>query len=696
MAKKKQESKEKPKRPQTSQDLIKKLGAGAFITGAQLEDAQHDLVHVSPKLDLVLGGGIPGGSVVTIAGDPKCGKCQDIDSIIHTPNGPKRIGDIKAGDVVCTPDSSSAQVTRIFPQGVKPIYEIEFDNGDVVRSCNEHLWKVKAQQRHEYEVLQLSDFMDDLFYSDRPKWQVPLPDYTCYHSQHIPISPYLLGLLLGDGGITRRNITFTNTNNAVLKNFEAELEPGFFLKLQANSVKDYDLRCNGQRNIYADKLDGLALLGCNSHKKFIPKSYLYNSYNVRVALIQGLMDTDGTISKRGHCSLTTASENLANDFKQLIQSIGGLCKIVLRHTTCNGKQFQSYRCHIRINDTSVLFRHPEKLKRCKRRKKSDITRKIVKVTYLGKKKAVCIQVDHPDHLYITDNHVITHNTVTSLHILAKAQAVGRPTYFLNVEGRIKTRDLRGIKGLDLDKLNIVRSYKDENGKTRILTAREFLTAAEHTIHNVPGAVIVIDSISQLATDKEMELELGEMDRASGAILMAKFCKRLSNVIPINDIILVGIQHFISNVSGMGKWKIASGGRKIQYACDVGLECKSFKFIHEGGEEGPVIGQTVDWITTSTALNAAPGQKTTSIIRYGIGIDELQEIVDIGIDFGFIEQRGAWFRLNFMADVLDLDFEDKDSLRPYQVQGKENLTNRLRENPEEFKHLEDALHQMMGA
>jgi len=288
-------------------------------------------------------------------------------------------------------------------------------------------------------------------------------------------------------------------------------------------------------------------------------------------------------------------------------------------------------------------------------------------------------------------------TVTSLHILAKAQAVGRPVYFLNVEGRIKTRDLQGIKGLDLDKLNIVRSYKDEDGKTRILTAKEFLTAAEHIIHTVSGAVIVVDSISQLATDKELELALGEMDRASGAILMAKFCKRLSNVIPLNDIILIGIQHFIANTSGMGKWKIASGGRKIQYACDVGLECKSFSHIREGGEEGPVIGQTVDWITTSTALNAAPGQKTTSIIRYGVGIDEIQEIVDISIDFGLIEQRKAWFRLNFLTEEdKDFDPEAKDAWKPYQVQGKENLTNRLRENEAEFKLLEISLHEMMGA
>lgn len=273
-------------------------------------------------------------------------------------------------------------------------------------------------------------------------------------------------------------------------------------------------------------------------------------------------------------------------------------------------------------------------------------------------------------------------TITALHILAKAQHQGRPTYFINVEGRIKPRDLQGIQGLDLEKLNIVRSYKEEK-ESRILSAEEFLMAVEHIIHNETGAVIVIDSISQLATSNELEKDIDEQARAPGAMLMARFCKRMSNVIPVNDIILIGVLHFIANTSGKGKWKIVSGGRKIQYAFDVGLECEGFsRFNDTGKEDGKIVGQTVNWVTTGTATIAPPGQKTTSIIRYGIGIDELAEIVDVAIELGFIRQAGAWFYLKFLGE------EEK-------CQGKNNVVERLRNDKEEFKQLEESLYELLG-
>lgn len=288
-------------------------------------------------------------------------------------------------------------------------------------------------------------------------------------------------------------------------------------------------------------------------------------------------------------------------------------------------------------------------------------------------------------------------TVTALHILGKAQQLGRETFFLNIEGRIKPRDLDGIACLDTSKLNIVRSYRDENGQSRILKAHEFLTIAENIIHNRPGAVIVIDSVSQLVTSGEMENELNKQDRAPGATLMAKFCRRLSNVIPVNDIVLIGILHFIANTSGYGKSKLVSGGNKIKYAMDVGLECKSFKIVREGGtEEGRPLGQEIEWITTSTAF-APPGQRATSMLTYGIGIDELYEMVDMGIEFGFIMQSGAWYKLMYMEEIVGVEEwgEGKDAGKKFNVQGKQNLVNRLRENEDERIHLEKAFHAMMG-
>ena len=96
-------------------------------------------------------------------------------------------------------------------------------------------------------------------------------------------------------------------------------------------------------------------------------------------------------------------------------------------------------------------------------------------------------------------------TVTSLCILRNAQKVGRPCYFFNIEGRVKTRDLKGIKGLDRSKLQLIQSYRDDkNNVTKVHTAEDYLRMAEWVVKNIPHAVIVLDSVSQLAAEKELD------------------------------------------------------------------------------------------------------------------------------------------------------------------------------------------------
>jgi len=297
-------------------------------------------------------------------------------------------------------------------------------------------------------------------------------------------------------------------------------------------------------------------------------------------------------------------------------------------------------------------------------------------------------------------------TVTSLHIGAKGQLVGRSFYYLNVEGRLKPRDLDGIKQLDKSKMTIVRSHRNEDGTARILTAEEFLIAAEDIIHSVPHAIVVIDSISQLVASGELTKDIGEKSRAPGASLLAQFTRKLSNVIPVNDIILVGIIHFIANTSGFGKPKVPSGGNKIKYACDIGLECKKFTFIREGGnsesedsEDASIkkaIGQKVTWVTTSTAF-APPGQVTDSIIKYGIGIDEMTELVQLAIEFGFISKAGAWFKLAYLAEAMANKYKagkGKDKGNIPNLQGEANLVEWLTEHKEEYAALEKVMQEML--
>jgi hypothetical protein len=192
----------------------------------------------------------------------------------------------------------------------------------------------------------------------------------------------------------------------------------------------------------------------------------------------------------------------------------------------------------------------------------------------------------------------------------------------------------------------------------------------------------------------MENELNKKDRAPGATLMAKFCRRLSNVIPVNDVILIGILHFYANTSGYGKARLVSGGTKIKYALDIGLECTKSEIFREGGvEDGRPMGQTVDWITTSTAF-APPGQKAQSIITYNTGIDELYEIVDMSIELGFVFKNHGWYTLSYMEDHLP-EGEDWDDGKNYKVNGKEKLINRIRDNEHERELLLSDFHAMMG-
>lgn len=265
-------------------------------------------------------------------------------------------------------------------------------------------------------------------------------------------------------------------------------------------------------------------------------------------------------------------------------------------------------------------------------------------------------------------------TLSALHLAGNAQKLGSNIYFLNVEARIKRRDILGIKNLDYEKIQIIQSSKES-----LLTAEQWLTIVEECINNDPRCVIIVDSVSQLATEKEINSDIGDAHRAPGAMLMSRFTKRNKDRIRVNEIILINIIHLIANTSGFGAAKVKSGGRKIQYAVDVDLEAvrvEPWKVSQNVDSEQ--FGQKVTWRSNSTALDAGPG-KTESWIRYGLGIDEVYELVEMGVASGIIEQKGVW---------LSMDGAE-------QVQGKQKMYNLLKDNDELNILLRKNLNEMAG-
>lgn len=275
-------------------------------------------------------------------------------------------------------------------------------------------------------------------------------------------------------------------------------------------------------------------------------------------------------------------------------------------------------------------------------------------------------------------------TTTSLDFCATAQKLeyahgsfkdGREVYYLNIEGRLKKRDLEGIPGLNLDKFNIIGS---QEGK--ILHAEEYLQIAERIINEIPGSIVIIDSYSALCTEAEITSDMSKMQRADGAKLLAKFCRKVANVIPVNKNIVIGITHLMGNPGyGTSEWKEKSG-QAIAYQTDIKLKAKFFKKWNLS-DDSPQIGQEVEWEVICSALGP-PGGSITSYLRYGQGIDKQMELLTLAVDLGLINKGGAWYTISSVAD------------KP-KFQGLEKTRQYILDHPDVYEDLWTKVKETMG-
>lgn len=239
----------------------------------------------------------------------------------------------------------------------------------------------------------------------------------------------------------------------------------------------------------------------------------------------------------------------------------------------------------------------------------------------------------------------------------------RKVFFYNIENRIKERDLKGILGLNLtpERFQIIESVEGN-----ILNAEKFLQIAEFLIIQNPGSIHIFDSFSALCTDAEITSDMDQMQRADGAKLLAKFCRKIAQLTNVNHCVVIGINHIMGNPSGKGAETKEKGGYATAYAADIKILGKYFEYIKDS-QENP-IGQIVHWETKKTAI-APPGRKITSYIRFGEGIDRAMEIAQLGVELGIITQKGAWYAYG------DLKWQGQEKMRNAIFDGKE-LYNEL--------------------
>lgn len=410
-------------------------------------------------------------SLVIASGISGCGKAQPLTTPVLTPDGWKPMGEIKTGDKVITANGTPTDVTGVFPQGKKEIYRVSFDDGTSTECCNEHLWLTQTylDRRHINKksgfkeqrvatVKSTKEIFNSIVYNDHTNHSIPVVSPIQFTTKDFKIDPYLLGSLLGDGSLVNK-VMFSSADMESITELQLILGNDYILKHYKNH--DFNIKAaKGKKNHLLFTLRELGLIGCKSETKFVPKEYLFGDVNQRLALLQGLMDTDGTISKNGiKIEFSSSSEELASNVVALVQSLGGIARQSTKktHYTKNGERIHcllSHRVSISMNPELIPFRLSRKVERYIPRTTYLPKRFIKSVEKIGEEEAQCIMVADESHLYITNDFIVTHNTflsiVESLNLL-----------FDENNGYEEIVIFKSIKMLDGEDMGFLPGDKDE-------------------------------------------------------------------------------------------------------------------------------------------------------------------------------------------------------------------------------------------
>lgn len=333
---------------------------------------------------------------------------------VLTPNGWVRNGDIAPGDFVVGQNGGPTMVQGVFPMGNKKVFEVEFEDGAIVECSDDHIWGVYEYsdgRRLSRKDIQLKDFKSLRLNTGSKQFRYSVPvvepvEYTI--KVDVPVHPYIVGVLIGDGGLTQ-GPRFSTGDEDIAKRVESLLPENH--TLSRHSDIEYRIVNKNGENIVS-KLIANSGLNVTSKDKFIPQDYLYASIDDRLELLKGLMDSDGTPA-RGHGSFTTVSEQLCNDFVELCRSLGGVPTTSVHNSWyCDTEYLNKYMICPRVNFNPFWIER--KASKWKPHKRS-LKRTIVDVRETDRTEYMtCIKVSNDDGLYVVNDYVVTHNTDNEL------------------------------------------------------------------------------------------------------------------------------------------------------------------------------------------------------------------------------------------------------------------------------------------
>jgi phosphate starvation-inducible PhoH-like protein len=407
-----------------------------------LYDALHDMIDPDSIPRLMAAGTIEVAPLAYMRG-----RAQPVFTPVLTPDGWRSIGDLQVGDLVIGSNGEPTPVLGVYPQGEKEIFRVTAQDGAWTLCCGEHLWTVRTtsdkRRNRPWRVLKTQEMIGNLRVAHARRYELPLLSApVCFPEREVPMDPYALGLLLGDGCLTGSTTPSFATSDPELAVALGELLPG--IEVRRKGGVDYVLNRitePGQVVTIANPVTAVArelgLYGARSGTKFVPDAYLYNTAEVRLAVLQGLLDADGgpvtQADRTCRIQFATTSILLRDDVITLVRSLGGVA--YTRRRMAEGRKpgwVNGRDVGFRRDAHIVDIRLPEGIepfRLARKRQKYNAAggggrpmRYIDDIEPAGREECVCIQVAAEDSLYVTQDHLLTHNTLNdSFIILDEAQ-----------------------------------------------------------------------------------------------------------------------------------------------------------------------------------------------------------------------------------------------------------------------------------
>lgn len=688
--------------------VINKKFKSDILTGPDAFQGVDRIPFSSPRLNYLTRGGIPWPGATELSGPESSGKttilgdliknaqsigltcsltdtenkAQPLDSKILTPNGFKRMGDMKIGDVIYGEDGNLHKVVGVYPQGEKDVYKVTFNDGTSTHCCGEHLWTVQhlydrqymlsndKPEDYNYQILRLEKILSNgikikgkTSKSGSNKYYVPINKAINFESNKmLLLNPYLLGVLIGDGGIVS-TVSFTSEDNDLVTKVESIVsEYDCKLVNDSNDVnvwfirKNTDIRDTTIPNPIKEILKELGLYGHRSFEKFIPKDYLFSSVNERVELLRGLIDTDGFVKGIQSYHYVTTSSQLSKDVAFLSRSLG--CTVVEHERSSyykndNGEKIDcrnKYELHINTPDTLIPFSTNRRfeqyicsLNKQRQRKGHFLKKSIDSVEFIGNKECQCIRTDNPTGLYVTDDFIITHNT-----------------------------DLDYWKwlGVDIDNLLICKP---------IGVSGEDLLQLQFELMNEGVQFLGLDSVASLVPNAVLKGTMDDKTYCGSSGIVSTFSQKLmgSGILLEKKSCMVGINQVRDKMSGFGLQ--TPGGHFWRHACLCRLQLlkgnpfdRNYKEMALSTIEEP-LGHKIEVRMLKNQFSKNDRRFNICTLNYEIGIDTFEDAIDVGIDLEVIQKSGAWYRLvnRETGEILcmngdELKFQGRSNLRDYML------------------------------